>query len=245
MHLAIPAPPSDPQQQRLLDRRRWRRAFNLSLAAILLLCGIFVAQSGFDVDPWTVQPGHFAGLRGVVTAPLLHGSFAHLGSNAIALLVLGTLAGAQYPRALVRLLPLAWLASGTAAWLLGDVGSHHLGASGVLSGVMFMLLTLGVLRRDRPSVAVAMVALLFFGGMLLSVLPHEPGVSWQSHLGGAMAGVFAGLVWRHADPLPPRLRYSWEDDEENIDVDGEVVDPSSQAAHRASPHARVASLNVD
>jgi hypothetical protein len=39
------------------------------------------------------------GLLGVLTAPLLHGSAAHLAANAVALLILGTLAGSVYPRA--------------------------------------------------------------------------------------------------------------------------------------------------
>ncbi|TBR10172.1 MAG: rhomboid family intramembrane serine protease [Lysobacter sp.] len=219
MHLHTPAPPIDPLRQRAFDRRRWRRAFNLSLAAVLALCVVYLSQGQFEVGRWTVRPGLVEGLAGVLTAPLLHGSFAHLGSNAIGLLALGTLAAAQFPRALLRTLPLAWLGSGLTAWWLGDAGSHHLGASGVLSGIMFLVLTLGLLRRDRPSVAAAMLALMLFGGMLLSVLPHEPGISWQSHLGGAIAGVLGGILWRAADPLPPRVRYSWED-EEAMDGDG-------------------------
>src|SRR3546814_2062093 len=52
------------------------------------------------------------GLLGVLTAPLLHGSPAHLGGNAVSLLLLGTLAGAVYPRATIRALPLLWIGSG-------------------------------------------------------------------------------------------------------------------------------------
>lgn len=214
MHLATPAPHDDPDQQRRLDRARWRRAFNLSLAAVIALLALFALQSTFDMRAWTVQPQRLAGLRGVLTAPLLHGSWAHVGSNAMGLLALGTLTLAQYPKALARTLPLAWLGAGLAAWWLGEPGSFHLGASGVVSGLFFMLLTLGLVRRDRPSVAAAMLGLSLFGGMLLSVLPHEPGVSWQSHLGGAVGGVLGGLWFRDADPRPPRVRYSWEDEDE-------------------------------
>jgi membrane associated rhomboid family serine protease len=46
-------------------------------------------------------------------------------------------------------------------------------------------------------------------------LPHDPGVSWQSHLGGAIGGVVSALLFRHADPPAPRQRYSWEDEEEH------------------------------
>jgi hypothetical protein len=79
---------------------------------------------------------------------------------------------------------------------------------------MFLLFSLGLLRRDRPAVAAAMIAFFLYGGMLLTVLPHEAGVSWQSHLGGALAGLLAAWLFRRSDPLPPRRKYSWELEEE-------------------------------
>lgn len=235
MHLHTPAPPSDPTQQRRLDARRWRRAFNLSLAAVLGLVAIYAAQAGFDVPAWSVRPQRVDGLAGIATAPLLHGSAAHVGSNALGLLALGTLTIAQFPRALMRTLPLAWIGSGLAAWWLGTAGSHHLGASGVVNGLLFMVLTLGLVRRDRPAVAAAMLGLSLFGGMLLSVLPHEPGISWQSHLGGAVGGVIGGLWGRHADPMPARVRYSWEDEDEAAEAADAiaVIEPPSPGPTRS------------
>src|SRR5690606_37002196 len=135
-------------------------------------------------------------------------------ANAGALLRLGTLAGSVYPKATVRALPLVWLGSGLGAWLLGEAGSRHLGASGLTHGLMFLVVVLGLRRRDRASIAAGMVCFLFYGGMLLTVLPHEPGISWQSHMGGAIGGVLAGLLWPRLDPLPPRQRHSWEEDED-------------------------------
>lgn len=216
MHLPTPDHPLDSPAQRAADRRRLLRALNASLAFVLLLAAVFAAQGQFDVARWSVTPGSLAGLVGLATAPVLHGSLEHLAANAISLLMLGTLAGAVYPRATLRALPLLWLGSGLGAWLLGAPGTHHLGASGLTHGLMFLVFVLGVLRRDRPSIAAAMIAFLLYGGMLLTVLPREAGVSWQSHLGGAVAGVVAALLWRHRDPLPPRKRYSWEDEEEAL-----------------------------
>ena len=73
---------------------------------------------------------------------------------------------------------------------------------------------LGLLRRDRPSIAAGMIAMLFYGGSVLTVLPHGDGISWQSHLGGAVGGILAGILFRRLDPEPPRKRYSWEIEEE-------------------------------
>lgn len=201
-------------EQRKQDLARLRRALNASLAFVLLLAACFSAQHAFDwtfltVTPWTTQ-----GLLGLIAAPLLHGSVEHLVANGIALLMLGTLALTAFPKASVRALPLLWLGSGLGAWLLGQPGSHHLGASGVTHGLMFLLFVLGLLRRDRAAIAAAMLAFAFYGGMLMTILPREAGVSWESHLGGALAGVVAAFLFRRSDPQPPRRKYSWEIEEE-------------------------------
>ena len=48
-------------------------------------------------------------------------------------------------------------------------------------------------------------AFAFFGGMLLTIFPRELGVSWQSHLGGALAGVLAAFLFRRSDPALPMI----------------------------------------
>ena len=220
MHLDTPESPLDPTAQRRHDRGRLARALKASLAFVLLLVVVFSAQQAMDWRPFAVIPHTATGLLGLLTAPLLHGSPAHLGGNAVSLLLLGTLAGAVYPRATIRALPLLWFGSGLGAWLFGDPGSHHLGASGLGHGLLFLVFVLGLLRRDRASIAAAMIALFLYGGMLLTVLPRELDVSWQSHLGGAVAGVVAAFAFRRKDPQAPRRRYSWELEEEQAAQEG-------------------------
>ena len=220
--------PSPLDAQRKLDRQRLRRALNASLGFVLLLAACYTAQHGIDWTFLTVTPWTLPGLLGLLTAPLLHGSVAHLAANATALLILGTLAGSVYPRATLRALPLLWLGSGLGAWLLGEEGTRHLGASGVTHGLMFMVTTLGLLRRDRPSIAAGMIVMLFYGGSVLTVLPHGDGISWQSHLGGAIAGVISAFLFRTLDPQAPRKRYSWEVEEESGAArERDALEPSS------------------
>jgi len=219
---------------------RFKRALNLSMVAVIVLAVVFFAQDGFDVHAFAIQPQVATGLVGVLTAPLLHGSLAHLASNSVSVLILGTLAGTVFPRATLRALPVIWLGSGLGTWLIATQG-YHLGASGVTHGLGFLVFTLGVLRRDRPSIAAALIAFFFFGGMLMTVLPHELGISWEYHLAGAVTGLFCGIVWRRADPAPPRRRYSWEDEEDAVAVDAELDLPRPGEVpvlwHRAPPVA--------
>lgn len=227
-----PYHPDDPRfdatAQARTDRRRLLRAFNLSLAFVLAMVMAYAAQGRFDWRALAIAPHRVDGLVGILAAPLLHGSVEHLASNAIALLMLGTLAGSVYPKATARALPVLWLGSGLGAWWLGDAGSRHLGASGLGHGLMFLVIGLGVLRRDRAAIATGFIAFLFYGGMLLTVLPREPGVSWQAHLSGALAGLLAAWWFRRSDPPLPRKRYSWELEQDSLgdDAAGELEPPS-------------------
>jgi len=211
--------PPDSRAQRDADWRRFRRAAGASAFFVAVLAVVHVAGSGFDARLFSVAPGSVQGLPGILTAPLLHGSLEHIVANSVAVLFLGTLAGWVYPRATLRGLPLMWLGSGLGAWLLGAPGSWHLGASGVTHGLMFLVMALALLRRDRAAIAATMIGFMFYGGMLLTVLPREPGVSWQSHLGGAIGGIVAAWLFRRFDPVAPRKRYSWELEEEQAAAD--------------------------
>jgi len=214
MDLPHHEPGLDPDTQSRIDRSRIFRALNTSLALVLLLIVVFSAQGSFDWRPFAIAPLDPHGLLGILTAPLLHGSVEHIAANASALLILGTLAGSVYPRATVCAVPLVWLGAGLGPWLMGNAGTYHLGASGLTHGLMFMIFMLGLVRRDRAAIAAGMIAFLFYGGMVLTVLPREPGVSWQAHMGGAVAGFIAALLLRKLDPALPRKRYSWEDEED-------------------------------
>ena len=206
--------------------RHFRRALLASMAFVALIGAIFFATPALGgLRAFALVPLEASGLVGILTAPLLHGSAGHWLANASALLVLGTLVGTVYPRAALRALPVLWLLSGLVTWLIGRP-SFHIGASGLTHGLMFLVFVLGVVRRDRPSIAAAMIAFLLYGGMLLTVLPREAGVSWEYQLCGAIAGVLAAFVWRHADPQPPRPRYSWEDEAEEPAPDPELELPS-------------------
>jgi len=207
-------------------RVRFRRALLASMAFVVVLGAIFFAGPWLgDLHAFALQPQSWPGLVGVLTAPLLHGSAGHWLANASALLILGPLVGTVYPRASLRAIPLIWIASGLGTWIIGQP-SFHLGASGLTHGLGFLLFTLGVLRRDKAAIAAGLIAFFFFGGMLLTVLPREAGISWEYHLCGAIAGVASAFLWRHADPEPPRRRYSWEDEPEPAAEDAELELPA-------------------
>lgn len=181
------------------------------VVALWLVHAVFVL-AGWDVAPLGVRPGRLEGLTGILTAPLVHGSWGHLFSNTLPLLVLGTALVYGTPRAAVIALPVIWLASGLCVWLFAREAAH-VGASGLTYGMMFFVFVVGILRRDRPSIALALLVFFLHGSMIWGIFPLAPGISFEYHFFGAAAGTISALFLRRRDPLPERRRYDWEDEE--------------------------------
>ena len=192
----------------------FRKAF-LPVAVFVLLLWLVVAL-GLVLHLPLIQLGIYprtaAGLAGILFAPLIHGSWGHLISNSFALLILGTALRYGYPRAAGPVVILVYLLSGLGVWCLGRE-SYHIGASGLTHGMMFFIFTTGILRRDRPSIALSLIAFFLYGGMVWSIFPQEPGISYESHFFGAASGVLAAFLFRRLDPQPPEKHYDWEDAE--------------------------------
>ncbi|WP_420887170.1 rhomboid family intramembrane serine protease [Candidatus Litorirhabdus singularis] len=146
--------------------------------------------------------------------------------NTLPLLLLGTMLLYGYPKSRFWALAGIWLLSGAGVWLFAR-SSYHFGASGLTHGIFFYLFVSGILRRDRRSAALLMIAFYMYGGMLLTILPRDPGVSFESHFFGAMAGAMLAYAFRNWDPKPVRKQYSWQrntESDENIDEDPVIGD---------------------
>ena len=95
--------------------------------------------------------------------------------------------------------------------------AYHLGASGISHGIFFYLLVVGILRRDKSSVAIMMIAFFMYGGMTMSIFPREPGISFEYHLFGGISGALVALFWYRLDPKQQDKPYPWEQDARDID----------------------------
>lgn len=188
----------------------------------VLIWGLKLMESALGLDLYSmgVYPRTQSGLPGIFTAPLIHGSWEHLIGNTLPLLLLGSMLSYGYPRSRFWALTGIWLLSGAAVWLFAR-GSYHFGASGLTHGMFFYLFVGGMLRRDKRSAALLMVAFYMYGGMLISILPTDPGISFESHFFGALAGAILAYAFRNWDPKPLRKRYAWERhaDDEDLEED--------------------------
>ncbi|GAA1972734.1 rhomboid family intramembrane serine protease [Amycolatopsis minnesotensis] len=136
-----------------------------------------------------------SGLDGVIWAPLLHAGWGHLLGNTIPVLVFAFLAMAAGIGRFAVITAMIWVIGGLGVWLIGpNAPAVTVGASGLAFGWLAFLLVRGVFNRALGQIAVALVLLVLWGGMLWGVLPGNPGISWQGHLFGALAGVLAAWV---------------------------------------------------
>ncbi len=192
----------------------FRLAFKISLGFVALISLIQLLNWGFEpgIERFGVRPRQFAGLPGILLAPLLHGGFGHLAANALPLLVLGTGMLHIYPNSAVKVIPAVYLGPGIAVWLFAS-GGIHIGASGVVYGLVSYIFLAGVIRRDRRAIAASLLVCFLYGTLAWGVFPIRPGVSWETHLAAALIGAALAVALRHLDVLP-RKRYTWEDEED-------------------------------
>ena len=174
----------------------------LTFVALLYLVELIDQLSGHSLDANGIRPLEADGLWGIVFAPVLHANWAHLMANTLPLLVLGflmTLAGVSR---FVWATAIVWILGGFGTWLIGNMGSScgptdHIGASGLIFGYLAFLLVFGVFVRRFVDIAIGLVVLFAYGGVLLGAMPvlgQCGGVSWQGHLCGAIAGVVAAYL---------------------------------------------------
>jgi membrane associated rhomboid family serine protease len=203
------------------SRALFALAVRLSIGFVVVLWLIHLMNWGMDLDPlpFGVRPREWLGLIGIVTAPLVHGDFAHLVANSAPLLVLGAVTLFLYPHSTLRVLPAIYLGPGAAVWVFGR-DSVHIGASGLVYGLVSYVFVAGLLRRDRRAVAASLLVALMYGTLAWGVLPIQPRMSWETHLAAMAIGVLLALALRKLD-IPPRKRYAWEDEAEPPEAEPE------------------------
>ena len=140
-------------------------------------------------------PYALVSLRGVLLSPMLHGSFSHLLSNTLPLLVLGGFVALRGTKTLIGVSLFVVVLGGLLVWLVGRP-AVHIGASGLVFGYFGYLLAQGWYERSFVSIVVAVAVLLLYGGIIFGALPQAGFISWEGHLFGLIAGVLAARMSR-------------------------------------------------
>jgi len=198
-----------------------------------------------------IHPRTLFGLLGILFAPFLHASFAHLIANTIPLAVLGWFVMMRSRRHFFAVSALTALVGGLGTWLVAPALSVHAGASVLVFGYLGYLLSRGVFERRFWPIVGGIVAFFLYGGALWGVLPGALGVSWQAHFFGLLGGVLSARLFAGGAPALPapaapvrqrvepredraRRRLPQSDAESDDDIEAELVRAKERLRARES-----------
>lgn len=161
-----------------------------------------------------VYPRTISGLIGIITSPFLHGGVSHLLSNTFPILILGTSMFYFHPKTASQNILVIYIFSGAFVWLFGRE-SFHIGASGLVYGFASYIFFIGMFRTDVRSLALSLLTVFFYGGLVWGVLPLDYRVSWEGHLSGAILGLLLAFNDKDKDP-PQHPTFEDDDDYEHL-----------------------------
>lgn len=169
----------------------------VALVAVVWLAWLLDVALPFDAARFGVIPRTPDGLYGVALMPFVHGSLTHIVANSTPMLVLGLLTALDGRNAFWLRVGAITLLTGVLTWLFAGSASH-IGASGLVFGLLGFLLARAWFTRHFGYVAIAVIAGAGYGGVLIGVLPIQDGVSWEGHLFGLVAGIAVARLetWR-------------------------------------------------
>lgn len=181
------------------DRRKLERSVKYTFSFVIIIWALKLIEIGFQLDFGVlgILPRTAQGSIGIFTAPFIHGDFYHLLSNTFPILILGVGLFYFYDKIALNVILLIYLMTGFWVWMAAR-DAYHIGASGIVYGLLTFLLFSGFFRRDKNTLAVSFIILVLYGGsFFIGVIPNKPGISWESHLMGAIAGIFCAIYFRN------------------------------------------------
>lgn len=172
----------------------------------------FSINGEWEIWRYGVFPRTFYGLRGIVFSPLIHSGFKHLISNSAPVFLLMVMILYFYRRVAFRSILMIYFLSGLAVWIFARQ-VFHVGASGVVYGLVSFVFWMGLFRRSMKSIILALIVTFLYSGLFLGILPDQKGISWESHLLGGVVGIFVAYWYKEEieadeEEQPP----SWADE---------------------------------
>jgi membrane associated rhomboid family serine protease len=181
---------------------------------IALMWLSFIAERLFNVDFsfLGIFPLDIKGVPGIFLSPFIHADLDHLFSNTLPLFILGTALFYFYTDVAFRVSFWIIFLTGMTVWVFGRE-AYHIGASGVIYGLAAFLFFSGIIRRHIPLIGLSLLVVFLYGQMVWGVFPlQNVNISWESHMLGAVAGIFLAIWYRNEGPQRP-VPFAAEDDE--------------------------------
>lgn len=140
-----------------------------------------------------IIPRDVYSLPAILSAPFVHGDWAHLGSNLVALVVFSALILIRGDAYFYRTSLFIIVVTGILVWSFARQGIH-IGASGWLFGLWSLAIARALFDKSLLNILLAMLVIFFYGGMVFGLLPNRPHISFEAHIFGAVAGVLCAYL---------------------------------------------------
>jgi membrane associated rhomboid family serine protease len=189
------------------------------LLAMIVIWFVYWMELRFQTNfnDFGLYPRTFSGLSGVLFSPFIHGSLEHLYNNTIPLALLLASLFYFYREVALKVLLLGILFSGLITWGIGRP-SYHIGASGVIYLLASFVFFKGIFTKHYRLVALSLVVVFIYGGLLWYIFPMENGISWEGHLGGFLTGLALAFFVKARIPAPKKFAWEHEDYDEDQDA---------------------------
>jgi membrane associated rhomboid family serine protease len=169
-----------------------------SLLVLMIWIVELVEQfGGYRFTRYGIFPRDPETLLGIITAPFIHSDWGHLISNSFPLFVLSMIMVAFYKRLIIPVYFGLILMVGISVWLFARE-SYHIGISGIVYGLIGFIFWSGLFRDNTKSIILSLIILIAYSGYFHGLTPEE-GVSWESHLFGALAGAFFAFFYKNIE----------------------------------------------
>lgn len=198
------------------EKKKFFGSLVIPACIVAVMWAVMIVEVALDLDwgRFGLKPQSVQGLVGILTLPFLHGSWEHLISNSIPILVLGTALYYCYPTLANRIMLITWLASGLLTWCIGSPNSTHIGASALVYGLNLFLIASGFIRGNRMLIVISLIMVFLYGSFIWGMIPELAelqSISWEGHLSGAIVGIMLAFLFRKEGPQ--KEVHHWEEDE--------------------------------
>lgn len=187
--------------------------FPLLFISLIWLIKIIEVVKHLDLSVYGIYPLKASGLIGIITSPLIHEDFSHLSANTVPIIVLAACLFYFYNKIAYKVFFLIYFMTNIWVWSFARE-AYHIGASGLVYGLASFLFVSGIIRRHNQLMAISMLILFLYGGIIWGVFPKfypEKNISWESHLLGFISGMVLALYLKKEGPQ--RKIYEWENEE--------------------------------
>ena len=155
------------------------------------------------------------GILGIFVAPFLHVNYQHLIGNTLPFLALGGLVLLSGRGRFILTSILSAVISGIGIWIFAKEGTVHVGSSILIFSYLGFLLMQAWFTRSIKWCLVALIAGIFYGALILTLLYQKNGISWHGHFFGFITGIISAALVTPAPAkkkrkaTPPRNVYNY------------------------------------